>query len=341
MHLHYRGNEAGRWLLAIVLLSLFSIEACAADHDAQAPKATVSFRATSGGLILVDASFGNGELHTFLLDSGSALGVLDQTIAIEAGLKKKKDIKTLVHMENSSSVVVNTNDWREATIVQKNGTKVTLIKGALPTVDLSAFSKFIGSPVAGFIGTAVLSRYVVEIDYTTDKLSFFEPSKFQYSGPGQVLPLEIRENLFVIEAQIEFADCTLAPVHLSVDSGSNSDVTLNPFFVQSHPNIGSRKLDSRSFSLGGSMDGSLGDLHSLRIGSYSVLIPNTLLLHSDSTKTMDSLVNGTLDAGILKMFTIFVDRPDNKIIFEPRTDEPIAPVSTCVHSSTSRLQPPG
>jgi hypothetical protein len=335
-------HKAGRWFLAIVLLSLFAAEVSAANHGLNHPKATVNFRTTTDGLILVDASFGKGGIHTFLIDSGiSYPGMLERTIADEAELKKEKKIKTLVHIENSSGTVIDTKDWREATIVQKNGIKVILVKGALPTIDFPAFSKYIGSPIAGFIGSAVFSRYVVEIDYATDKLSFFEPRKFQYSGTSQIFPLEDHGNLLVIDAQIELADCTLVPVHLYLDSGDNADLTLNPHFVQTHPNLGNRKFDPRSFGLGGTLNGSWGDIHSLTIGGYSVPAPDTVLLHSDSTKTEDSLTDGSLGSEVFSMFTIFVDRPDGKIIFEPRTDKPLTPVKPCVPSSTSDTQPTG
>jgi hypothetical protein len=339
MHLHDDGYKAGRWLLAIVLLSISSVGAYATHRDPNAPKVTVNFRATTDGFILVDASFGKGEIHTFLLDTGTTyLGALDREIANEAGLKQKN--LGVAHMEGNSTTVIDITDFREATIQQKNGTNVILAKGALPVVDLSAASKEIGSPIAGVIGGLVFSRYVVEIDYGTGKLSFFEPTKFHYSGPGQAFPLEDREGYMLMEAQIELADCTLVPVRLYLDSGSNTDVTFNHLFVEAHPNLGNRKLDPRSSGIGGTIDGSWGSVHSLKIGGYSVSVPDALLLHRDAAKTTDSLTEGSLGSEVFSMFTIFIDRPDGRIIFEPRTDKPLTPVKPCVPSSTPHIQPP-
>lgn len=332
MHLRDHGYKAGRWLLAIVLLSLSSVEMYAAHRDHNAPKVTVIFRATTDGMILVDASFGKGEIHTFLLDTGTTyLGFLDQAIATEAGLKQKN--LGVVHVEGTSTKVIDITEFREATIQQKNGTNVILTKGALPMVDLSAFSKVVGSPIAGVIGGLAFSRYVVEIDYDTGTLSFFEPSKFHYSGPGQVFPLEDREGYMLMEAQVELADCALVPVRLYLDSGSNNDLTFNHVFVEAHSNLGNRKLDPRSVGIGGALDGSWGSVHSLRIGDYSVSVPDTLLLHRDAAKIVDSMTDGSLGSEVFSMFTVFIDRPDGKTIFEPRTDKPLTPVSPCVSSA--------
>jgi hypothetical protein len=330
MHRHHVVNRAGRWLLAIVLLSLSSLDMFATNRDPNTPKFTVIFRATIDGMILVDASFGKGEVHTFLLDSGTTyLGFLDREIAGEAGLKQKN--LGVAHLEGNSTTAIDVTDFREATIQQKNGTNVILAKGPLPVVDLSEFSEKVGSRIAGFIGVPALSRYVVEIDYDTGKLSFFEPHEFHYSGPGQIFPLEDRENYMVIEAQIELSDCTVVPVRLYLDSGSNTDLTLNPLFVQTHPNLGNRKLDPRSIAAGGTqLDGSWGDIHALRIGGYSVPVPDTLLLHRDATKTADSMTEGSLGSEVFSMFKIFVDRPDGKIIFEPRMGKPLPPIKSCV-----------
>lgn len=341
MRVQYHSNKAGRWLLAIVLLTLSSIEANAAKLDPKAPKFTVNFRATPDGLILVDGAFGKGQTHTFMLDSGTTYpGFLDQETAIEAGLKVKER-NVLVHIEGNAPGVVDTREWREATVVQKNAIKVILLKGAFPTTDFSALSKAIGSPIAGLIGMSAFSRYVVEIDYATGKLSFFEPDKFQYSGVGQAFPLEKNEDALIIKAQIELDDCTFVPVRLYLDSGSNSDVTFNHLFVEAHPNLGDQKLDPRSIGLASTLDASWGVVHSLVIGHYSVPVPNTVLLHSDAAEALDTVADGSLGSKLLSMFTVFVDRTDGKIIFEPRTDKPLTPVKPCVPSLAPHIQPPG
>lgn len=227
-------------------------------------------------------------------------------------------------------------DWREATVQQKNSTTVTLLKGPLPTMDFSAVSKAIGSPLAGVLGVGILGRYVIKIDYSAGKINFFDPHEFHYSGTGQAFPLEGAAGYLVMKAQVTLADCTVVPVRLFLDSGSNSDLVMNQTFFAAHPHLELRKLDPRSMDAGGtSLDGSLGNFNALTIGSYSLAVPDVTILHSDGSKTSDRISDGTLGSEVFQMFILYIDRLDGKIIFEPRTDRPLVPPKPCVTHPSS------
>lgn len=319
-------NMAGRWLFIVLPIYL------AANAQSVSPasaKAVVKFRTSENHKILIDASFGKGPTRTFVLDSGAiAPALLDRAIADEDHLKLKRRGTISVHQ--SSSEILESSDWREAEI---HAGKVTLLRGVFPTVDLSAVGKELGSPSAGIIGVLTLMRYVVKIDYSAGELQFFDPKKFQYLGGGQILSLEGDHgaNRLIVKVQAELPDCSTLPVRLLIDTGDDSDMTFNPAFLKSHPTLGGRDLDPGSGSISAKpLDGSVADFRSVRIGSYSLSTPQTAILHSGDDDITNRLTDGDLGAGILSQFTIYVDYPDGKVIFEPMTDKPPVLASTCV-----------
>lgn len=279
-------------------------------------------------MILVDASFGKGRTRTFLLDTGAYSGVLDRAIANEEHLKPR-NVVTLKILGNSSDVA-ETSDWREAVIHQN---KVTLSYGAFPTLDLSALSKALGTPIAGIIGWEIFSKYVVKIDYATGEVSFFDTQKFHYLGDGQTFPLQDGHGThqLIIDAQAELPDCSILPVRLSIDSGSDADAMFNHIFHDAHPTLSGREIGSQSVSISGKpMDESLASFYSIKIGNYSLLTTHTTILRTDTAGKPEDMLDGALGAGILSQFTVYVDYPDGKIIFEPRTDKPPVLAPDCV-----------
>lgn len=120
--------------------------------------------------ILVKGRLNNGEELDFLFDTGASDTIIDRRVAAENNLLKEgvADMRALAGtvMTNTSSIgrlelgnlVVNDIDAR--------------------ILDLSSQSRHLGRRLGGIIGTNVISKFVVSIDYGKTSLSFFDADSF-------------------------------------------------------------------------------------------------------------------------------------------------------------------
>ncbi len=302
-----------------------------AAKTSSSPKFQVRFRVGKYGFIFIDATLkGSATIRTFMLDSGvSGPAVLDSGTAVAAGLGRKQHAALRVEglgAENSS-----TNDWREVDIRQG---RLTLFKGLLPTLDFSALSRLVEEPVAGMLGAGFISEYVVKVSYSEKTLNFFDKKAFHYEGPGHILPLVAETDMFIARASIQMLDCETVPFTLFLDFGSNAAVTVLHKFLHTHPKLGLSGLALPGIgSRGESVNGYLGTLHHLNLAGFEIPAKDVLMLREDSITKKERLTDGSVGIGILGSFTIFFDRPGNRVILEPREDRQMSPVKPCIDKS--------
>ena len=316
----------GRWLMLVVL---FLLPPClSAEKAPPSPKFQIPFRVGKSGFIFVDANFsGSGPTRTFMLDSGvSGPAILDSGTAIAAGLKSKQ--RGALRVEGLAPQASSTTDWREVTIRQG---RVTLLRGPLPTLDMSAFSKLVDERLAGVLGAGFISEHVVEIDYVEKKLNFFDKKAFHYEGPGHILPLVANTDMFIATASIQMRDCETVPFTVKLDSGSNAAVTVLHTFLNSHPKLGLTGMALPSIGTQGeSLNGYLGVIHHLNLAGFDMPAKELLLLREDSIAKKERVTDGSVGIKVLGNFTIFFDRPGNRVILEPRAGRPLETVPPCV-----------
>src|SRR6266478_8056137 len=141
----------------------------------------------SSNIIFLQVRVNGSEPLWFILDTGAAGTLLDTNRAKALGIKV-----------SGSEEVQGVGETSVAAGMAKN------VSFSLPGVDfqarvvvvlpLSNLNRYIGRVVDGILGHDFFSRFVVEIDYAARVINVYEPKSFQYSGTGDSIPLELKDN---------------------------------------------------------------------------------------------------------------------------------------------------
>ncbi|HEY9714238.1 MAG TPA: retroviral-like aspartic protease family protein, partial [Chroococcales cyanobacterium] len=114
--------------------------------------------------IIVKGRMNNGEEVNFLFDTGASDTIIDRRAAAQHFLAKEEryDIAAVSGMVSASSSQI---DRLELGNMILNNLKARIF-------DLSAQSRTMGRPIAGVIGTNVISRFLVTLDYGRQTITF-------------------------------------------------------------------------------------------------------------------------------------------------------------------------
>ena len=168
--------------------------------------------------------------------------------------------------------------------------------------------------VSGIVGFELFKRFPVRLDYQRARATFYDPSRFTYSGDGVRVPVKLREHVAEVEGSVDGAKGVFA-----IDSSSRGSLTLTAPFVEKNGFV-KRYGATQSFVSGVGADGYVHSLlaraSSLRLGTVEIARPVVAL----STKTVAPAatgdVAGSVGYGILRQFNITFDYANGMLYFE-------------------------
>jgi predicted aspartyl protease len=145
----------------------------------------------TNNLVILQGSINGSRPLAFILDTGASTTVISDSRAKELGLKLEG--KTDATTQGGSIAVSFVKG------VSLNLSGVEFPGMTLAAIRLSGLEAGLGRTVDGILGYEVFNRFVVEIDYASKVVRFYEPQGYKYSGRGEVIPISIEDNTpFVI-----------------------------------------------------------------------------------------------------------------------------------------------
>jgi hypothetical protein len=157
---------------------------------------------------------------------------------------------------------------------------------------------------------------VVEIDYAARLLHLYDQRTYAYSGPGQVIPLEIAPQHVFARAEIATTDGPPIQARLLVDTGSAGALRLTRRFATRHAITPPREklTEVPECGLGGiAKETALeGTVSSLRIGGREIRNPATVFSQIDESVPYDGFLGGA----VLRNFTTIFDFSRRQMILE-------------------------
>jgi hypothetical protein len=175
-----------------------------------------------------------------------------------------------------------------------------------------------GRDIAGIIGYDFIKEFVVEIDYEARTISLFEPSSYQYSGRGDVIPLTIT-NTPRVHARIALPGKPPIEGLFEIDTGSDGVLSINSPFVSRHKLLGalSAQDSNKEKELGGESERVDARLGSLQLGRFLIATP----IVGFSLDTKGSLAvednDGPLGNEVLRRFKVTIDYSRQRMMLEP------------------------
>lgn len=256
------------------------------------------------------------ETRYWLLDSGASMSIIDEDYARGLGLTPEGRIAGHGFGENFSLGFVNLPEYQVGKL-KLNPQKVYVSKG------LSA--KSYEPVIAGVAGYDLLSRFVVELDYTNGHVTFHDPTSFRYRGPGHIFDAPLKYRTFTLPVQLDDFEEGV----WSLDLGAYRSSLHYPFSKKNGLTT-RRGVASVSQGMSGIVHEKLSRFGRLRIGNFE--LSNQVIAIAEETRVGAASrgeTDGNLGNSTLRNFHLFLDYPNQKVILEkskefnvvPRTDK--------------------
>ncbi|MCF8715866.1 aspartyl protease family protein [Joostella atrarenae] len=183
------------------------------------------------------------------------------------------------------------------------------------------FSPRIGYKVHGIIGYDLLKNFIVEIDYSSEKIKFSNVDSYNYKNcrKCETLPLELEDSKAYVYADIkQFTSLDKKKVKLLLDTGSCDAIWL---FQNTEKEIsGPLKFfdDFLGFGLSGKIHGKRARIQRFSLGDFQLKEAKVAYPDATALKYLTSLRdrNGSIGSEILRRFDLVLDYPGGKITFK-------------------------
>ena len=289
--------------------------------------------------ILVKGRLNNGEELVFLFDTGASSTIIDRRVAAEHYLLKGG---------RSNMLTAGGSIGVESAKIDRLELGKLIVNGINARVhSLAPQSKQLGFRIAGIIGTDVIRKFVVKIDYGKPELVFYDSDNFQRPKTAAIVPL-VQHNAPVVKMKSDLGQEVL----MLADTGaafnnlpqSVAQALLKKTGAPSTHITEGTGLDGKKIKLGNVV------LKKVSLGTQSVSDVNFTYTIDDSppAKTPDPKAASNLaqekegffhstKLGILgnpfwQNFTVTVDYKFQRLLLEPN---PIVRVRTQIEKAVS------
>lgn len=246
----------------------------------------------------VPVRINGGEKQWFVLDTGADLSFVTH------GLRADKSIET-----SGSGGSVQAGMAANVTL-DLGGARVPLkVIGIAPD---SGFSALWGRSFDGVVGYDVISRFVVRIDWTKQRLTLYDPRRFHYRGSGTIVPLRFQGNNIVIPVTVTLPGNVKKQIEAVVDTGSSGALSFRPNFS---PDIG-KTTPAQGRGVGGTTETSIGSIPALTIGPYALHDIVVEQSHAKRGTEAGCAVPASIGERVLSRFTLYLDYRHERLIME-------------------------
>ena len=294
-----------KWLISI--LSFWIINWA---QGQTAPLTRIPFLQVTGGVIIIQAQLAPHEdTLQFIFDTGSSGISLDSATAQYLGCKPTYD----------GLLIRGIAGVREVPQLRQQ----TLTIGGLRTDsldfyinDYSVLTSIYGVRIDGVIGYAMLSRYIVSIDYEKQYMEWFAPGTFNYPRKGWLLQPQIN-RLPAYPFTIQELQTKSYP--LLIDIGAGLNLLFSERFAQEAGVLDKTRKSwiTSGEGIGGQIELRLTVLRSIRIGPYRFKkIPITIF---DDRYNVTNYPHwaGLIGNDLLRRFNIILNYPAGEIHLGP------------------------
>lgn len=264
-------------------------------------------------MIVIQAEI-NGKELSFLLDTGvkaTMLFNLKVVDSIQLNNVEKLTLRGLGEGNSINALKSRGNNFQLKSIVNTRLTTYVI------TDDLFDLTAKLGQDIHGIIGGDIFNDFIIEINYSKQRLTFYDPDHYDKSSCKncETFPLDFYNNKPYLHAIVKDQSGKNINVKLLIDSGGGDSLWL---FPHSDPDItiGSSYFeDFLGAGLNGNIMGKRGRIDTFSIGSFQ--FDDVLVSYPDSTSIVrvhaNKDRNGTLGSELLKRFHITFDYRNRQI----------------------------
>jgi hypothetical protein len=259
----------------------------------------------------------NGTVLNFIIDSGSkSTLLLDASLIDTLQLQNKKRFMIKGLGENSDiEAIKSTNNLLQLKSISLNATNLYI------PIDMEvAFSATFGMAIHGMIGYDLLNNFIVKINYTKQKITFYDPKYYPKikCRRCEKLPISLKHKKPYINIALQTNE-HIIPINMLLDTGGGDSFWLFEN-AKRNINIPEKKLaDYLGRGLNGDIYGKRAKVKQISMAKYSFSKPIVSFPDSTAINLKKHLRNdrdGSIGARILKRFNIILDYPNKQFYFK-------------------------
>jgi len=301
-------------ILFCFLLAL-SISAKAQEQFVEPPSKLLTsfrFKQLSGGVILLNAMFGNyPDTLNFILDTGSGGISLDSTTVDYFRITPTPSDMTILGIAGIRKVSFIYNQK-----LRLPGLTVDSLNFHINNYDI--LTQVYGEKIDGIIGYSLLSRYIFNINYDSLRISIFTNGRMKYPRGGWLYEPILR-TLPVQNARIRDAVATNS--RFLFDIGAGLCMMLNKDFIEDSNFLDKKRVlyAKEAEGVGGKVDMHLTVIKELRMGPYR--FRNIPVFVFDDTYNITSYpyLSGIIGNDILRRFNLILNYAKREFYFLPNS----------------------
>ena len=277
-----------------------------ASPETNGAPAIISFE-FSRGRIMLPVRVGNSPPMSFMLDTGYTMAMISPERAEALQLKRVGEVTIAGVAGNEKAAVFSgvSFDLAGATYSPRR-------VAVLPSESQSPSRRR-----DGILGHGLFKQFVVEIDHKAKQLRLHEPEHYEYSGPGEVIPLTFHTTTPVVEATITAPDGSTVKGRFEIDTGCSGALCLGHDFVEENKLIGAEDATRNGVrrGVGGDVKTRMGHVPRLQVGTFQIDKPSANFFLEGSP--VDAGFAGHIGMQVLREFKVIFDYSRRRMILEP------------------------
>lgn len=295
------------WTVALLL------PACAAPSLNPPQVYRVPFE-LDGGHIYLNVSLDNTLPRWFILDSGSAYTLVNQSQAQALDLAPQKSIQIKGVGEQRIPATLATGTTFNMAGVTWNSEQVLVA----PPKFYTPLQQYFGREFSGIIGSDLFETFVVEVDYGAQMLHLHDPGTYRYQGTGYKLPLLLRKQKPYVKGTIQLGAQKRFKSLLLLDLGSGSALDINePVTPKVHQWLSRQpSLPRVTVGAGGEKPVQVTRMEALELGKLT--IPNPITEFSLEQPSRQQRMSGRVGGQIFRHFRVILNYARKRLILEPQ-----------------------
>lgn len=269
-----------------------------------------SFTQLSGGIIILRATIDDiKDSLNFVLDTGSGGISLDSETVATYGFKRVKSDKTIRGIAGMKTV-----EFTNKHTLKLPGLDVENLDFHINDYEL--LTSVYGVKIDGIIGFSFLRRYIIKIDYETQKLEIFTPGTMKYPKGGYLM----RPNFSSLAyPQAIVTDERQVVDRFIFDTGAGLCMLLSEDFITDSAVLKRKRkrYQTQTEGLGGKKTMDITVLKQVQIGPYKFKKVPTYIFADDFNVTSYPLLGGLIGNDLLRRFNVVLNYPEQSIHIKP------------------------
>jgi hypothetical protein len=271
-----------------------------------------SFDQLTGGVIMLRARFDHfPDTLNFILDSGSGGISLDSLTTRYFGLVPTPSDRTI-----RGIAVVKNVSFLYGRSLHLPGLSIDSLNYHVN--DYEILNSVYGEKIDGIIGYAVLSRYIVKVDYDSLQIEFWSKGNYKYPRGGFLLKPII--NTIPVQS-VRIKDEATITARFLYDMGAGLNMMLSTDFLKDSSLLSKkRKMYAKEAEgLGGKIDMHMSVVKEVKLGPYKFRNVPVYVFNDSYNITSYPYLGGILGSDLLRRFNAVINYDRKDIYLVPNS----------------------